>query len=161
MPRAVSATIDTATGQTITEPNYLLELGFSPVLRYAALRDVVWGGYLWSASGLIVNSVNNEQASASLRNHDNAISAIVLGATLHNISCKVYAHYDSDAQLLFAGLLSGSPEIGPRVQLNAQSTGRSRKWPRDQIVAPLFNHLMPPGTEIQFGGKVLVFEEAR
>lgn len=161
MPRTVSATIDTAVSKTITEPNYLLELGFSPMLRYAALRTVNWGGYLWSASGLAVQSVDVESANFSLRNHDNALSAIVLGSNLHNISCKIYQHYDSDAELIFSGTLAAAPQIGPRVELSAQYQGHSSKYPSGQIVAPLFNHLMPQGTEIQFGNKTLRFEESR
>lgn len=161
MPRTVSATIQAAIGQTITEPNYLVELGFSPIVRWAALRDVTWGGFTWSANGLMVQTVSTERAQISMRNSDNSISALVLGNALKNISCKVYQHYDSDAELLFAGVLSGSPEVGTRVILDALSEGRDRKYPDQQIVPPLFNHLMPVGTEIDFGGKMLRLEEAR
>jgi hypothetical protein len=158
MPRTLSGTIESEVALPITQPGYLVFLGFTPELRYATRETIVYNGYTWSAGfGVGVSSVTDDAAVITLRNHDNSASALVLNHTLANVLCEVYMEYGDDAVLLFSGTLD-SAQVGTRVTLKARGMVTSKKAPNAYIAYPIFNHLFPAGTKIQWGLDTLVLE---
>jgi len=157
MPRVVGATIQAALPGPITEPGYLVYMGFpSTPIRHSTRETLTYGGYDWTGStGTSVKSVTELAATIELRNSDLSASALVLGNTLSDTPCEVYQLYNGAAVLLFSGFLDGA-EIGGRVVLTASAMSSARKIPNKYITYPTFNHLLAAGTELNWNmGKVI------
>jgi len=156
--RVLSTVINTAIGQRITQPAYLVELGFSPIMRHATHKQIVWNGEAWYAGGIDVQSVSAAEASFSLRNSDNSISALVLTQRTIDLTCRVFQMYDTDAELIFDGVLGQPTEIGARVQFLARSHVDVGVFPDERIGPPLCNYITPAGTVVRWGSGTLELE---
>lgn len=159
MPRQVSATIQAATQQRVTDPWYLVELGFEPPLRFSTHSQLDWDGRTWVPGGVDVESVSTTASRLVLDNADNSISALVLGAVLAEVPVKIYSCYDSNAALLHAGVMeSVPPPIGRQVTVTTRGHQGAAMYPTERVSAPVFNHLTPTGTIIRWGDGELVLE---
>jgi len=156
--RVLTTVISTAIGQRITNPAYLIELGFTPIMRCATHKQIVWDGEAWYAVGIEVQSVSAAEASFSLRNPDNAISALVLTQRTIDLRCRVFQMYDTDAELIFDGVLGQPTDIGSRVQFLARSHVDVGVFPDERIGPPLCNFITPAGTVIKWGSGTLELE---
>lgn len=150
----------TAVGAVITEPTYLVYIGFTTPIRHSTRANVSFDAQTWVAGeGTEVEYVDEDRAVIALRNTDNSASALVLNTVLSDIECAVYQAYGSDVVQLFDGFLDGAGDIGDRkVVLNAVARSRARYAPDDYILYPVFNHLLPAGYEIRWGGDILVLD---
>lgn len=157
MPRTLPGSLGTAITQPVTAPGYLIALGFPIPLRYSTTSTLTWDSLVWTAAGAEVLAVSATDARISLRNHDNSISALVLGNQLHRVTCAVWQIYGSDAVALFDGMVDEAA-IGPRVVLSAIAQSRGVMVPTDFIAPPTFNHLTPPGTPIAWGANTIYLE---
>lgn len=160
MPRTLPGSLGTAITAPVTAPGYLVQLGFPIPLRYSTIATstpTTWDSRLWTAGGVEVLSVSATDARISLRNHDNSISALVLGNQLHRVTCAVWQIYGSDAVALFDGWVDEAT-LGPRVVLTAIAQSRAVQVPSDFIAPPTFNHLTPPGTPISWGTNTIYLE---
>lgn len=162
MPRDITGaspgTIAAAIALPVTEPGYLVYLGFDQALRHSTRKSLSWGGYAWTGGlGTRVASVTDLAASLELRNSDLSASALVLGNRLADIPCEIYALYDGDAVLLFSGYLDAA-RVGERVTLTARAMSLARKVPNRYITYPTFNHLVAPGTQIRWGLDTITLE---
>lgn len=161
MARTLSGTIQAAIALPVTEPGYLVYLGFGVPLRHSTRATLSFDGYTWSGGiGTRVASVSEAAASIELRNTDLSASALVLNYNLADIAAEVYQLYAGDATLLFSGYLD-SAQIGERVILNARAMSAARKVPNRYIAYPAFNHLVPPGTQLRWGLDTVTLEASR
>src|SRR5690606_14505101 len=112
--RTLTTVLTTAISQRITQPAYLVELGFSPVMRFATHKQLIWDDEAWY-TGVDVQTVSAAEAQFSLRNSDNSLSALVLTQRTIELSCRVFQFYDTDAVLIFDGVLGQPSEIGSRI----------------------------------------------
>ena len=157
MTRVVSATITTAIGKKITQPAYLVELHFSPVMRFASHQQTTWNDEAWY-TGVSVGEVSAMEANFALRNVDNSLSALVLTQRTIDLRCKIYKYYEGDAELIFDGVLGQPSEIGPRIAFLARSHVDIGVFPDERIGPPLCNHITPAGTVIRWGNGTLELE---
>lgn len=160
MPRDITGaspgTIAAAIALTVTEPGYLVYLGFDTPLRHSTRETLTWDSETWTgALGTRVASVNEQSATVELRNTDLSASAIVLNTTLADKACQIYQLYDGDAVLLFDGFIDACPEIGNRVVLTATALASARRVPNKYIAYPVFRWLTPPGTQIKWGAQTV------
>ncbi len=156
MPRTLSGTISTAIALPVTEPGYLVYLGFDTPIRHSTRATLTWGGYTWTgALGTRVVSVSESDATIELANSDMSASAIVLNVTLADKACAIYKLYNGDAVLLFQGFIDACPSIGDRVRLTAKALATARKVPNKYIAYPLFKWLTPPGTAVKWGNQAV------
>lgn len=162
MPRTVSGTIDSALPGPTTSPGYLVYMGFPGTpIRHSTLATVTFGGYEWLGNmGTKVQSVSELAATVELRNSDLSASALVLGNSLADLPCEIYQLYNGDATLVFSGFLDGS-DIGGRVTLTAKAMSTARKIPNKYITYPVFNYLIPPGTELNWNMGKVVAEDGK
>src|SRR5574343_495238 len=162
MPRVVGATIQAALPGPITAPGYLVYMGFpSTPIRHSTLSTLTFGGYEWLGNmGTKVQSVSELAATVELRNSDLSASALVLGNSLADLPCEIYQLYSGDAKLIFSGFLDGS-DIGSRVTLTEKAMSTARKIPNKYITYPTFNHLIPPGTELNWNMGKVVAEDGK
>ena len=156
MPRTLSGTISTAIALPVTEPGYLVYLGFDTPIRHSTRATLTWGGYSWTGGlGTRVPSVSESEASIELQNSDLSASAIVLNVTLADKPCAIYKLYNGDAVLLFQGYIDACPDIGNRVLLTAKAIATARKVPNKYIAYPAFKWLTPPGTAVKWGNQAV------
>lgn len=162
MPRSLSGTISTAIALPVTEPGYLVYLGFDTPLRHSTRATLPWGGYMWTGGlGTRVAEVNEQAATIELRNSDLSASAIVLNTVLADKPCAIYKLYNGDATLLFQGFIDACPDIGDRVVLTAKALASARRVPNKYIAYPVFNWLTPPGTQVKWGTQAVTLSPWR
>lgn len=148
MPRTVHATITTAIGRPVTEPGYLVHLGFPTAIRHSTRDTLSWNSYTWTGGrGTSVTRVSASAATIELQNADLSASSLVLNNALADIPCTIYQLYEGEATLVFTGFLD-SATVGNRVTLNAKAFATARRVPNKYITHPTFNWLIAPGTKL-------------
>lgn len=167
--RTLSGTLAAELGLTITRPGYLVEIGFSSVLRLSTLGDVSYGGYVWSAADIKVAGLGrNEQGGnggqLSLGNADLDYGALILneGAADRPVRIwSVWAGAPAEAMLEFDGI-GDDAEIGTRVVIRLiQDARRYTYSPRRFINAATgFATLLPAGTKIAIGQQSYILDRA-
>lgn len=172
--RTLSTPTGIAVASTITTPAYLVELGFSAVVRLSSRNDQSWNGQTWlggrirKVSGLTQDANGGQSGSLELINTDLVYSALILNEDAADKSCRIWKFYGdnpalSDPVQVFSGVLNET-DIGPdvvRVSLVGENS-RTMFSPRRFIGKGTgFNHLRPTGTKITWGGQVYVLERAK
>jgi hypothetical protein len=103
-------------------------------------------------------------ASISMSNLDRVLGTVVLQQNAKDHDIKIYVHYPSgsagsvDPMLLVEGIMDGA-SVSERVFINVIS--RSAYFgssPRIVCAPPVFNHLPPTGTVLNWGSVTLTLE---
>lgn len=152
MPRETSTAYDDGLTAHVTEPVYLVEILTDVPFYWTTGAPVTWDSKLWLSAALSVDRVSEQGASLSLRNDNNTGSSLVLNNTLRDKACRIYLHYNGDAEEIFRGYCSDSGvkyltatiEVVPQKNTNALI-------PRNRIAAPKFTNLPKLGEVIRWG----------
>lgn len=168
--RDASLDAKTAMEGPLTEPILLVEINFSPVLRYASSNGpIAWNGLTWNVGRLARGSVSVESrgggatARVNLQNGDNAISAIALSQGASDKEISIWHLYGeppystTDAVKIFEGVTDGA-DLGDIVQFGAISEGMILWSPRLTCTAERFPHMQPAGTEIFWAGEKFILD---
>jgi hypothetical protein len=168
MSRSLSAHLDTATTATTTEPWHLVQIG---TLRLTDGPTTTWGGYTWlgyagvSVDGQGSDGTGQHRGIVTLPNHDGAIGGMVLAGGADDVVCGIWQvygpgpHAASDAALLVDGVVDDARLVGEWAELSYVSLGAdARQLPRLRIAPPTFNHLLPEGTVLEWGGMQITVE---
>lgn len=156
MARTLSATIQAAIGEHVTEPGFLVYVGLGTPLRWSTRGEVTWDSETWYAAGLEINSVAPDKASISIRNDNGYGSALALDNQLRDVQFRIYAYYDGDAQEIFRGYGGGASISMDSVSINLYaSRSDGTKVPKMRIANPLFTNLPVVGTTIRWGNDEL------
>lgn len=160
MPTVLASTQD-----VVTEPIYLVELGFDPIWRITNAQDLNWDGHDWVSAPLHVSSIDNDAVggqtvSIEINNHDRVPGALVLSQVAQDRPARVWLAYKDIATstplLIADGMMDGA-SVGEKVQINIIS--RSTAYgttPRILCAPPLMNHLPKPGTVLKTGNVSIV-----
>ena len=144
----------------ITEPIYLIELGFSPVLHLSNSKDLLWNGQYWRSAPVEVSTIEHtavggQSVSLSFANHDRTFGALVLSQVAQDRSAKIWEAYDNSGTLspiLFADGVMDGADIGEQVTINIISKSTAYgTTPRILCGPPLMNHLPASGTVLTAG----------
>jgi len=159
MTTALSGRLFQDTQEVVTQPIYLIELGFDPAVRISTSRELVWDGFYWRAAPVTVSSIDNtslggQQATLRFANQDRVWGALVLSQVAQDRPVKIWlTYYDAAAEpiLYCDGMMDGAA-VGADVTLNviARSTAYG-STPRLLCGPPFMNHLPPAGTELKAG----------
>jgi hypothetical protein len=156
--------------QTLTEPTYLIELGFDPRLYFTNGKSETWNGHNWtegpiSISGLSTDATGALSMTVTMLNHDLTFGALVLGQGARDRSVRVWiAPTDPAVEppvMLADGMMDGGT-VGEKVSINV--IGRSTYFgssPRLICAPPLFNHLPADGTVLTWGSVTYKLEARR
>lgn len=155
MPLTLPGSMPLAVQQNLTDPNYLVQLGFSPIIRRANKSPVTYLSNNYSVDGTYVHAVTPADATLSLPNYDASNTALALNNQLPDITCDIFLAYDGDVLKVFSGVLD-SAEIGPRIFFTARRGSRAKNAPNTYITPPTFNHIAPRGLELRWGADTLV-----
>jgi len=170
--RTLSTPLNTAAGQPVTQPGYLIELylPISGVARITTFGDVTWNGYSWVSTNVKVNGIGRNgavttNASLLFPNTDNAWSSIAFGVDdLRDARVVIYSAYadalanEADVICEFDGvgdepMMANPPALTLKLAAAKSAVSRS---PRRRISAPLFNALQPLGTQVTIGNTIYV-----
>ena len=169
--RALTAALLTELGLSVTRPGYLVQIGYSTVLRLSTMGTISWAGQTWAAANVKVSGISqdgNGAASGSLQlgNTDGAYGALVLTEGAADVPLTVWACYAgataSGDPVLLADCVADGAEIDAEkvtLTLAPQKNGTLHS-PRVFISKPTFNFLQPAGTKIVAGGETFTLERA-
>lgn len=171
---ALPAALSTELAKTVTTPLYLIQIGFTPVVRYSTRGDVSYNGQSWldigaSVDRITADSVRGRVATITLSNHDDAVSALILAQGIREKTCQIWQAYSATSPIptdqiiqVFNGYLVEVPQVNTIVTLVANALPESvTLTPRFRITPPTANHLPPPGTKIAWNGETFVLERDR
>ena len=168
MSRSLTGAVNTAIGNAITQPGYLVQIGFSVALRLSSRGDVVWQGNTWldwdiEVGGIDVDGTSSEQSgSLTLGNTDNVIGALLLVEGIAEKEVNIWKLYGdapaaSDPVLMFSGVGDGYsllPDAGKATITLEQQAAQTLYTPRRYITRSAgFSALPPVGTAIMWNGE--------
>jgi hypothetical protein len=162
--RTLSSPTSTAVAKTITQPGYLVELDFSTVQRFSSRGDVSWNSFTWLNNNVVVGQLQEApngsvQLALAIGNADLAFGAVCLNEAPQEKTVTVWAFYEGatasgDPVQIFSGVIDGCDISEAMVNLQLRDlNSRTLFIPRRRATpATGFNHLLPSGRVIQFGG---------
>ena len=169
--RALTDATINATALAVTQPLYLIEVGFAPALRLSTRGDVTWNAIAWSGGEAIaVGSLDadgsgRQSGSIQIGNLDDYVGTLVLAQGVADRPVKVWkadgAALDvADPVMVFDGVVTSADVDTSRVSLSLAGSGtRSAFAPRRVIgAASGFNFLMPAGSKIKIGATTYTLE---
>lgn len=172
--RAISSALNTAIGQSVTRPGYLVALAFDgEIVRLSSRGTVSWGGFTWLArnldvAGLASDGSGNVAGELRIGNDDNAMSALVLGEGIAGRAVTIYKFYGEtpaadEVEEIFAGQGDETGLNLALVSIRLLSDSSTRVLvPRGRITpASGFHHLTPPGTVLTWNGEKITLEPNR
>lgn len=165
MTRSVSSPTSTAAAGPVTQPGYLVQIGFtSYTYRFSSRDDITWNSLSWVSNNLQVGALSeapNGGAALSvvIGNADRAFGAACLIEAPQEKPVSVWAFYEGaiatgDPVLIFSGVVDGPVDITEQsVTLPLSSLNTATLFiPRVRVTpAAGFNRLSPAGRVIQFG----------
>lgn len=158
----MDAALTALLNQQITKPGYLIEVNYSPVLRYSTRGDQTWQGHLFVAG--FVNKYTPSQ-SLSILNTEFALSQLVLAQGATDIALKIWQFYGDVASpdvtvVQFDGFIDGAPVIGATVDFSLyDESDVGVTSPRMPITARNgFNVLPAPGLRVQWGQSTIILK---
>lgn len=165
MAKTLTATLTTATAQTVTQPGYLVELAFAVPLRLSTRGDQAWNGLPWTGGRLGKVRATDGGGTVEIINTDLAAGALALNEGVADMPIRVWAFHTDNPDLadvvpVFDGVGDGV-EIGDNIiRIKLAADGRRTSYSPRRFVnaAAGFNHLLPAGSRISWGGEVFVLE---
>lgn len=172
--RVLTAATIAETEKTVTTPAYLVEIGFSTILRLSSRNDQSWSGYTWTGgrlgrvSGLNWDGKGQQNGEIAIVNSDLAYSALVLNEGVADRRVRIWKFYgDNPATLDPVAVFDGVADeasIGPdavRLTLVGENT-RTLYAPR-RFIGPAtgFSHLCPAGTKFTWGGQTYILDRGK
>ena len=159
MSRTISTTIQTAIGENVVTPGYLVYVGLDTPLRWSTVGDVTWDGVDWLAVGMTVDRLAESETRIRIRNDDNSGSSLALNNRLRDTEFRIYAYYDGDALEVFKGYGGEASITAFDVVITLHSNRSAKaKVPRGRIAAPTFTNLPKLGAVIEWGEERLKVE---
>lgn len=147
----------------ITSPAYLVKIDFSTVLRLSSRADQSWDGYTWTGGRLGKVQISVAGGQIELINSDLLAGALVLNEGVTDRAVSIWA-FDGDnpatPTAVFVGVGDKLEIAADRVRITLTAASRRTQYsPRRFInAASGFNHLIPAGSKILWGGQTFVLE---
>ena len=165
--RTLTAHNTTETTNTITEPFYLVELGFTTPVYLSSLKDITLSSKDYSASRKFTLSIASDKSGGQsgtilISDVDNLYSALLLSEGCAGKTITIYQAYGtptaSDLVTLFDGIMDESHISDAQVSISIFSQYSTTNFPNIYITQPDFNFLPPKGTIIQSGNTTITLD---
>jgi hypothetical protein len=173
MARSLSTPTKNAIAAQLTQPGYLVHIGWAAPVRLSSRGDMTWNGNVYIAAGVMVSGLDwsgsaEQTGSILLNNAENLYSATALNEGVADVPIDVWL-YDgaatatSDPVQLFAGVGDSCSILPQSVTIKVTSTRtRSQFSPRAYITQDNGFSIVPPeGRIISWGGTPYRFERSR
>nr|SPS06208.1 protein of unknown function [Candidatus Nitrotoga fabula] len=148
---------------SITTPAYFVEIAFSTVLRLSSRGDQLWNGYTWTGGRLGKVQAGNTGGQIELMNSDLLSGALVLTEGIADRAIRVWT-FEGDnpgsAVMIFAGVGDKAEIRADRVRITLVTENRRTLYSPRRFVGAVsgFNHLLPAGTKVSWGGQTLILD---
>lgn len=135
---------------------YLLEIDIiGTTIRFASQGDITHQGDAY-LDGLAVQSVSEAELRCSLPNYRHQGAALFLNHPVREQPVRLYMLLNGVKTLKFSGIGDSLTKLtNAKAEIRAVSIYGESKFPNAQIAPPVFSHITPAGTVIQFGGQTL------
>lgn len=144
-----------ALAQPVTQPVYLVQMGFEAPIRFSTRGNVQYGGFTFLEASVRVNL--GDEPVVEVFNENTQFGQIVLTEGTAARPIQIYQYYDlGEVRTVFDGEM-GAAGIGTWVQIRCKPTAPNNS-PRDVIAEPVFNHLLRSGTKIQTPQQIITIE---
>lgn len=173
--RALTTPTTDAAAALVTQPGYLVEIGFSTPLRLSSRGTVAvlgntWAGWDVQVGGIALDATRPAPSGTlTLGDHDQSISALVLGQGVAGKEVRVWRYFaeavdDLDPVLVFHGVAGGSSG-GAQHEVQIALVAREATVlfsPRRTLTPEVgFSHLTPAGKTVTFNGERYVLQPER
>ena len=168
--RTLTTFNETETQKQITEPFYLVYMGFNTPVYLCSLKDITVDSNAYSGSRTIkvpaikTDSAGNQTGSIQLSDVDNLVSGLILSEGCAEKAITIYKGYGtpSDADIIteFSGFMDEAKINDISVSIKLLSKNSTRFSPGLTIGKPYFNYLPPAGTIIRSGTTTITLESA-
>jgi len=149
-----AATVSAAQG-VVTQPVFLVEMGFDTPIFFSSKGNVIFGSDTFVEASMDVKT--GQQTTVSVFNESTQFGQIVLTEGTAGRSIRIWQFYDaSDVIEIFNGEM-GEATIAESVQIRCKRRPPNRT-PRDFISEPVFRHLPTPGTKISTPTQIITLE---
>lgn len=164
MTRALSSPTAIAVAKLITEPGYLIQLGFSFVYRFSSRGDITWNSLSWVENNVQVGAMQelpngNVALTVNIGNTDRTFGAACLTEAPQEKPVSIWAFYGTalavgDPVQIFGGVIESCDISEATVALRLSALNMNTLFvPRQRITrAAGFNRLSPAGRVFQFNG---------
>lgn len=157
--RGIDATQLTAVADPITQPYYLVYMGFSTPVRMSSSITIAWNSFTWLAAGMNVRM--GQAPSLDIFNEDTLFGQLVLTDGTAGRPVIIYMGYRNDSAhpnplMVFNGEM-GEAMIGERVSIRCKPHA-PYSTPRHYAVPPFVNHIPPDGTRFETPKQVVILE---
>lgn len=169
--RALTDATLAAAAVAVTQPLYLIEIGFTPALRLSTRGDVTWNALAWSGgeaiavSSLDADGSGRQSGTIQIGNLDDYVGTLVLAQGVADRPVKIWkadgAALDvDDPVLVFDGVAQGADVDASRVSLSLAGSGARSAYAPRRVIGPAagFNFLLPAGTKIRIGADTYTLE---
>ena len=169
--RALTDATTAAADAPVTQPLYLIEIGFAPALRLSTRGDVIWNALSWSGGEAIaVGSLDadgsgRQSGTIQVGNLDDYAGTLVLAQGVADRPVKIWkadgAALDvADPVLVFDGVVERADVDISRVSLSLAGSGTRSAFAPRRVIGPAagFNFLMPAGSKIKIGATTYTLE---
>lgn len=175
MTRTISTPTSNASLELVTRPGYLIEIGFDTPLRLSSRGDVTALGSAWTAWDVRVSGLEHAgskpatSGSITLGDHDESISALVLGEGVAGKEVSVWRYFadataEADPVRVFSGVAGGSSggaERRVQIQLVAREATVLYSPRRYMTRETGFNALPAAGKVVTFNGEKYILQPER
>lgn len=164
--RTLSGALATELGLTITRPGYLVEIGFSSVLRLSTLGPLNYSGYTWlpadiRVSGLSRNEQGQQAPALSIGNAGLDYGALILAEGIADRPVRiwsVWAGAPAEAMPEFDGIGDDAEIKDLRIAIKLVNADRRYAYSPRRFIGPQtgVNVRLPAGKRITVGGMTVV-----
>ena len=172
--RTLSIPTGNAVAATITQPGYFVRLGFDTIVRLSSrgtqsCDGQTWtGGRLGKISGLNWDGKGQQSCTFEIVNTDLAYSALVLNEGVADRTAEIWKFYGDnpaagDPVMVFDGVMDEANIAADKVTITAVGENTRTLYSPRRFIGPAtgFNHLMPAGTKLSWGGQTITLERGR
>lgn len=175
MTRTLSTPTSDAAIALVTQPGVLVEIGFDTPLRLSSRGTVAALGNTWTAWQVQVGGISFDPAKPAtggtlvLGDHDQSISALVLGEGVAGVDVRVWRYFasaidDPDPVMVFAGIAgsaSGGAARSVQISLLAREASVLFSPRRYMNAATGFSALPAAGKKLTFNGQLYTLQPER
>lgn len=147
----------------ITTPAYFVQIEFGTILRLSSRGDQTWGGYTWTGGRLGKVQIGSTGGQIELINTDLLAGALTLNEGVADRVVSIWAFSGDNPAgptMLFSGVGDKLEVAADRVRITLVTENRRTLYSPRRFVNAVsgFNHLLPAGTRLSWGGETFLLE---
>lgn len=159
MSRGLDASTTTALGAAVTQPYYLVSMGFSTPVYLSSRGAISWDTHSWVDASFEIQL--DSEPTIRIFNEATTLGVTVLSEGTSGRAIQIYYGDKDDSAhpnpyMLFDGEM-GEASINETVSIRCKRL-KPLKTPRHYAAPPVCNFIPPPGTRFETPKQVIILE---